>query len=369
MTRLKLARSWAALVALTLALTAAMRIGHVPGALLLGPLVAGIIVTIYLPGARIPRRLPIVAQAVLGCVIARAMSPELLAQFLPHWPLILVMNLLMIFGIFALGVGSTWLRLFPGTAGIWGMSPGGASTMVVLSEAYGGDKRIVALMHYLRLIWAVLAVIAMAMFLGSPRHGDPGIALPGTVGMVWFPPIEVGALAISAGLILAGLVVARLLRSPLLAIFIPLFGGVAVQLFHWGNVQVPPLASALAFGVIGWNVGLSFTRESLAHSARLIPRIMGSIVAILLLCMGLAALAAAWAHVDFLTAYMALNPGGLDVVFLTAASIDVDLPLIMTMQISRLILVILIAPVLGRLAASRHQKSQDADTPTDSTLR
>jgi membrane AbrB-like protein len=367
MMRFKLARSWGVLIVLTLALTAVMRVGHVPGALMLGPLVAGMIVAIYLPGARIPRRLPIVAQAVLGCVIARVMSPELLAQFLPHWPLIVVMNLLMIFGIFALGVGATWLRLFPGTAGIWGMSPGGASTMVVLSEAYGGDKRIVALMHYLRLIWAVLAVIAMAMFLGSPRHGDPGVPLPGMAGTIWFPPIDAAALAISAALVVVGLVIARLLRSPLLAIFFPLFGGVAVQLFHWGGVQVPPVASALAFCVIGWNVGLSFTRESLAHSARLVPRILAGIVAILLLCVGLAALAAAWAHVDFLTAYMALNPGGVDVVLLTAASIDVDLPLIMTMQISRLILVILIAPILGRMAASRHQKSQDADTPADST--
>lgn len=367
MTRGRLASSWAVLIGLTAALTAGMRIGHVPGALMLGPLVSGLLVAIYLPGPKISRAWPTLSQAVLGCVIAKALSPQVVAQFLPHWLLIVSMNLAMIGGIFALGVGSTRLGLFPGTAGIWGMSPGGASAMVVLSEAYGGDKRVVALMHYLRLIWAVLAVITMAMLLGSPRMGDPGVSLPGASGMHWFPPLDYTALCISAVLVVAGLAGARLLKSPLLVIFIPMFGGVAIQLFHWGSLQVPPVVSAAAFGLIGWNVGLSFTRESLAYSARLIPRILVSIAVILLLCLGLAGVAAAWAHIDFLTAYMALNPGGIDVVFLTAASIDVDLPLIMTMQISRLILVIMIAPVLGRTAARLHLKSLDAEAPTDST--
>ncbi len=50
------------------------------------------------------------------------------------------MNLAMMLGIAALGLVVTRLQWLPGTAGVWGMSPGGAGAMVLLAEAYGGDS-------------------------------------------------------------------------------------------------------------------------------------------------------------------------------------------------------------------------------------
>jgi membrane AbrB-like protein len=349
--------SWGLLIGATAVLTVSMRFAHVPAALMLGPMMAGILVATSRPGAQLPRGATVVAQSVLGCLIAHAMSPHLLLELAPRWPVMLGMNLMLLVGILVLGIITTRTRWLPGTAGIWGMSPGGASAMVLLSEAYGSDKRLVAVMQYLRLVCAALGVIMIGSLLGTPHVGKPSVTLPGVVATGWFPPIDAFALITTLVLATAGAASALLLRKATLVIFVPIFAGVALQSVGWVAPEVPPLASAAAFTIIGWHIGLSFTRDSLAHSARLIPRILVGIAAILLLCAALSLLFARLVHVNFLTAYMALNPGGADVVMIMAASVAVDLPLIMAMQISRLILVIALAPLLGRLAASHHLKT------------
>ena len=360
------ALSWAALVALTVVLTAALRLLHVPAALMLGPMLSAITVAIALPGAKLPSGAAVVAQAVLGCLIAHALSPHLLADLASRWPLLLGMNLLVILGIAGLGLIVTRLQWLPGTAGIWGMSPGGAGAMVMLAEAYGGDKRVVAVMQYLRLLVAALGVIAIGSLLGQPHVSSGTLSLPGAPGVAWLPPLHLPSLAVTGVLAAAAVWLSMRLRKPVLVIFLPVFGGIAVQVVGGPAPDVPPLLSADAFALIGWHIGLSFTRASLLHSARLIPRILAGIIAILILCTVLSWCMAEVAHVSFLTAYMSLNPGGMDAVMVMAASISVDLPLILAMQISRLILVIGLAPVLGRIASAWHLKSAGPpDSPVD----
>jgi membrane AbrB-like protein len=357
------------LIGLTVLLILGMRLAHVPAALMLGPMVAGMVIATYRPGPQLPRGATVVAQAVLGCLIAHAMSPHLLVALAPRWPILLGMNLLVVLGILGLGIIATRMQFLPGTAGIWGMSPGGAAAMVMLSEAYGSDKRVVAVMQYLRLVCAVLAVILVGSMLGTPHVGPPTMMLPGP-GTDWLPHVDIRAFATTIVLATAGVALALLLRKPTLVIFVPIFTGIALQSAGWVAPEVPPLLSAAAFGAIGWHIGLSFTRASLLHCARLLPRILAGIAAILLLCAALSVLFSRLAHVDFVTAYLAINPGGADVVMVMAASVAVDLPLVMAMQISRLLLVIALAPILGRLAANHYLKAKAAgEGPSDDAAR
>lgn len=347
-------RSWAILVIATVLATVGLRLLHVPAALMLGPMLSAIAVAIYRPGAALPRGATMVAQALLGCLIAHAVPPHLLVGLAPLWPILIGMNLALMLGILGIGILATRIQWLPGTAGIWGMSPGGAAVMVMLADAYGSDKRLVAVMQYLRLLCAALGVIAVGTMLGTPHAGGSGLTLPGAPDTPWLGAVHRDAALATLGLAAAGIAAAAVLKRATLVFFVPVFAGIALQAAGGVAIEVPPLASAAAFTVIGWHIGLSFTRASLMHSARLIPRILAGIAAILALC-GLLSLLLAWlARVDLLTAYLALNPGGADAVMIMAASIAVDLPLIMAMQISRTVMVIALAPMLARLAARRH---------------
>src|SRR5437867_3049487 len=86
--------AWTALLLLTLAATTCLHAVRMPAALLLGPMLAAIAITLLRPGLRVPKLATVAAQAVLGCLIASALSPRLLAPLLASWPMLIGVNLL-----------------------------------------------------------------------------------------------------------------------------------------------------------------------------------------------------------------------------------------------------------------------------------
>lgn len=346
--------AWSALLFLTLVVTTGLHAVHVPAASVLGPMAAAIVVTLMRPGLRMAKTVTTFAQAVLGCLIASALSPKLLSPLMSSWPTLLGVNLLSTLSIMALGLAISWRGWMPGTAAIWGMSPGAASAMVMMSESHGADPKLVAVMQYLRLLVAALSVISVGAVFGRPAPGA-AMVVPGAAGVAWWARPDPASLVAMAALLAAGVGAAFASRRHVLALMVPVFGGMAWQAGPWAPPSVPPLVSAVAFAAIGWHVGLGFTRASLVACARLLPRILGCILAILAATASLAMLLSMLMHVDFLTAYLALNPGGMDAVLLTAASLHVDLPLILAMQVARLVIVIFLAPPLGRFATRLHR--------------
>ncbi|MGO7675483.1 AbrB family transcriptional regulator, partial [Rhizobium ruizarguesonis] len=87
-------------------------------------------------------------QVLVGLMMARTITPYILGTMAKDAPLFL----LFIFSVIAIATGLGWLltrwQVLPGTTAVWGSSPGGASAMVIMSEAYGADARLVAFMQY-----------------------------------------------------------------------------------------------------------------------------------------------------------------------------------------------------------------------------
>jgi uncharacterized protein len=79
-----------------------------------------------------------------------------------------------------------------------------------------------------------------------------------------------------------------------------------------------------------------------------------SILALIALCGGLAALLTDRLHIDPLTAYLATSPGGIDsVAIIAASSAHVDIPFVMAMQTARFLFVIFAGPPIVRFVARR----------------
>jgi membrane AbrB-like protein len=129
--------------------------------------------------------------------------------------------------------------------------------------------------------------------------------------------------------------------------------GVAAQNLGGMPIELPPALLAASFALVGWTIGLRFTRDILAHAARALPAVVGSIVALIAVC-GLFAFLLVWlAGIDPLSAYLATSPGGADSVAIIAANTDVDVPFVMAMQAGRLLVVMLTGPALARYIATR----------------
>jgi membrane AbrB-like protein len=317
---------------------------------MLGPLVAGIAIASGGGKVRFPLPAFVVAQGIIGCMIARMVPLSILGDILSHWLLFTAGVLSVVAACSLIGWLMTRLHLLPGTTALWGMSPGAASVMTIMAESYGADIRLVAVMQYLRVVGvAAVASLVAKLFGVSAAHGPAAI--------VWFPPVAWLPLAETLALAIVGPLIARLLRIPAGAFLVPLVGGAVLTHLGWLTIELPTWLLAASYAFVGWNIGLRFTRPLLMHAARALPLIVGCTLVLIAICGAVAALMVVGAGIDPLTAYLATSPGGSDSIAIIAASTNVDVSFVMAMQTFRMITVLFIAPVLTKFIAKRINAS------------
>src|SRR6185369_15700444 len=137
-----------------------------PAALLLGPMLAGIVIAGRGAELKVHPGAFRVAQAVIGCMIARNIPPSIGGELLRIWPVCVATVAAVIAAASVLGWLLARWRVLPGTTAIWGSSPGAAMTMMIMAEAYGADVRLVAFMQFLRVVMVTAAASLVARPIG-----------------------------------------------------------------------------------------------------------------------------------------------------------------------------------------------------------
>ena len=347
------AAQWALLVAASALFAPGLQAAGLPAALLLGPMAAGILIGVNGGTIRVFRTSYLGAQAIIGCMIAGVITPAILVSFLRSWPLFLSVVLATIVASSLIGWLMNRLRILPGTTGIWGSSPGAAMAMVVMAEESGSDARIVAFMQYLRVACVALVASLIARFWVDTS----GAAMP---AIVWFPSIHWIAFLETLAIAGIGGCAGRLLRIPSGALLVPLIVGAVLHSLGLVAIELPEWLLAATYALLGWHIGLGFTRKVLAHASHALPHILLSIAVLFIFCGGLAFILTRALDVDPLTAYLATSPGGMDSIAIIAASSNVDISFVMALQAVRVFIVVLIGPNLARLVARHAANAQSA---------
>jgi uncharacterized protein len=345
LSKFPLAAQAVALLVLSVVLELMLEQLHLPAALLLGPMVAAIIFAALETGIRIPFLLFTCGQAIVGCMIARTITVSIVQDMMANWAVFVGAVVAVIIVANALGWLLARLRVLPGSTAIWGSSPGGATTMVLMSEAFGADIRLVAFMQYLRVVFvAVVATLVARLFTGST--GTPP-------AQNWFPHLLPGPFLETLALAAFGVVVNRMWRLPAGALMVPLFLGAVLNGTGAMTIELPPWLLASSYALVGWSIGLRFTRQILLYAAKAFSRVAASILVLIALCGGLAALMVKTMHINPVTAYLAMSPGGVDSVAIIAASSPaVNVPFVMAMQTARFLIVVFAGPPLARFIAN-----------------
>ena len=320
---------WLILLLLSVLFSSLLLRIHLPAALLLGPLIAGLILSLRGVKLSIPRPCYLAAQAIVGCMIARAINPSVFGVLFNNWALVLAILLT--------------------TLAISGLT-GGASAMVVMAQEYGADVRLVALKQYLRVLFVVGAAALVV------RYALGNEAQEMTQDIVWFPSLTLNfpfTLLLTAVACWLGM----RLRIPSGAMLLPMLLGALAQGGGWLMLELPEWLLAMAYAVLGWTVGLQFNKAIFLLALKTLPQIIASILGLILMC---ALMALALTHIlqmDFMTAYLATSPGGLDTVAIIAAATRADMSFIMALQTLRLFTILLTGPAMAR-AISRYAPRQ-----------
>jgi len=334
-------RQWTILLLLSIIFIVPLELMHLPAALLLGAMAAAILVAVFDGKLAVPHWPYVLAQGLIGCLVARSIGPAILVTMVQKWPVFLAGVCSVLIISTSLGALLARWKVLPGTTAVWGSSPGAATVMVLMSEGFGGDPRLVAYMQFLRVMLVALVASVVARFWAAPG-GLPRTAID------WFPTVAAGPLWETMALAVVGAIIGAKTRIPAGALLLPLFAGIALSFTHLMTITLPPWLMAGCYALIGWSIGLRFSREIVIYAARVFPKIAASTLTLIALCGGLAVLLHLIVGTDPLTAYLATSPGGADSVAIIAASSPVDVPFVMAMQMARFVLVLLVGPALAR---------------------
>jgi uncharacterized protein len=336
---------WGLLLLLSVLVTMPLELLHLPAALLLGPMIAAIVVAAGEASVRVPQLPFILAQGVIGAMIARSLSPPILGEMIHDWPILLAAAFSVILAANALGYLLARQHILPGTTAIWGSSPGAATAQVLMASAYGGDMRLVAFMQYLRIVLVAGFASAVGRIWLPPAAA--AAAIDWFPRVAWLPLTETLAVGWGSALI------AHRLRMPAGALLLPLIVAAIFQGIGVLTIELPPWLLAGSYALVGWSIGLHFTRPILVHAGRALPKVLLSILSLMAICGLFAAILTFAAGVDPLTAYLATSPGGADSIAIIAVSSKVDLPFVMALQTARFILVVVTGPSVSRFVVRR----------------
>jgi membrane AbrB-like protein len=314
-----------------------------PSPALFGGLLAGLVRALAVPTRiTVPAPATTAAQVAIGVSMGALIDLGTLRAVAADWLPVLLVTV----GTLSLSLAAGQaLRLQPGISpvtGAFAMIAGGASGIIVMARELGADERMVAVLQYLRvlLIVVLMPVVATTLYGASPGSG-PDVG--GAGADAW------KGLLLTLGCGVVGFVLGRLARLPVPALLGPMLVAAGLEL---GGVTdgfgVPALVQTAAFLVIGLQVGISFTRASLRTIGRALPLALAVIVVLIVASAGLGAVLAAATGASALDGYLATTPGGLYAVLATATDSGADATFVLAVQVIRLFVMLLTAPLVAR---------------------
>lgn len=326
-----------------------------------GPLIAGLIVGIahgLLSKTALvaPRPVLLGSQAVIGVGAGTLVQRAALQDVAAHWLPVVFFTFATLALSVALGLVLARLTTLDSATASFGMIAGGASGMVAISHELGADARLVATMQYLRVIivFGTIPVVAGLLYGAS---SDDAPHSPASSGLF------VGGLSVAA-VATVGSLLARLTRLPTGSLLGPMLLAATLSLAAAPHhLTVPPLVQALALAALGLSVGFQFSGKTLRNTGRILPAVLTAIVTMIAACALVGAMLAPLAHVSQLAGYLATSPGGLPVVLGTTVTTDAEGTFVLSLQVLRVCLMLLIAPLLARLLIQGGDRTSRRSSP------
>lgn len=338
---------WAILLLFALALGWLFTVFGIVGAMFQAPMIAGLVFALAGSPLRVHRGITTWSQGLIGCLVAHALDPAILAVIAGHGLAIALVLVSTALASLVLAWALIRLRVFDGETAAWAVMPGAAGVMVALAADRGADSRIVATMQYMR----VIVVVASASLIGSlltdavrpvpaaVRSAGAGLAAIDPLASLWV--IAVICVAVPLGRLLR-IPAGPLLLSTVLAALLRFEAGV--------DVVVPAWILVAAYGGLGLFVGLQFDTPAVRRIARALPMMIGCIL-FLTLCCALSGLAfARILGVSAVTGFLATSPGSIDSIAILGLDAGADMSVVMTMQVIRFFALLIAAPGLVWLA-------------------
>lgn len=270
-------------------------------------------------------------QVVIGTALGLYFTPLVAREVAAYWPLLVLAALFAIL----LGVFGGWtLSRIAGTdptTAFFASVPGGATEMTLQGERLGARPDRVALAQSLRILLVVMLVPLALTYSGA--HGSDNYQ-PAGMPLRWQGLAMLLALSAAAGFAL------RRLRVPNAFMFGPLAVVIPLTVAELQFSSLPTLLSNCAQVLLGCALGARFERRSLAAAPRYVAGVLASVLVAIALSAGFAAVLAWFSGIAWPTLVLALAPGGIAEMCITAKVLQLGVPLVTAAHVVRVLILI-----------------------------
>ncbi|HEY9207606.1 MAG: AbrB family transcriptional regulator [Acidovorax soli] len=332
---------------------------HIPVPWMLGPLLATALATLAGLPTRSSLRLRNGGQWVMGASLGLYFTPAIVAQLGALWWAVLAavawsLALGMVYGYWLYrscagrlhGVHDAALRPSAYFAG----AIGAASEMTLLAEKEGARTDLVAASHSLRMLIVVL-VMPFGMLLAKSWWNLEVVSLAPLASA----PFTLTGAAWLALLTVAGGLALHVLRLPNPWFLGPLLVAITLAATETAPVAVPTLLSNAAQLVIGVSLGVRFSPQFLHTAPRWLARVALGTAGLIAACAAFGVLLAWATGLHPATAILGTAPGGMTEMSITAKALQLGVPVVTALQVTRLVAVlVLVRPAYWLWATRLH---------------
>lgn len=233
------------------------------------------------------------------------------------------------------------------TTAFFASVPGGAAEMAILGERFGARVDRIALAQSLRILAVVILVPFALTYSGA--HGTD-VYSPVPVPLDWAKLAVLFAIGALAG---GALALARM-ANPFM--FGPLLATIALTASEVQFSSIPTATTNLGQLLLGCALGSRFERQFLGSLGRYAGAVLASIVISILLAAALSVVLARFTGLPPASLMLALAPGGIAEMCITAKVLQLGVPLVTAAHVTRvLVLINATAPLfrLGKYLARR----------------
>ena len=306
-----------------------------------------------------PKWLCSAGRILLGLTIGATVTAETVTVVVQTFVPVVIIILSMI----VLGVGVAWViarrtKMGVSTA-LCGTTPGVMAAMVAMADDLGGDGRLVASMHLIRLVSILIFVPPLVHRYIPPVNGDHALVATTIAGggETWrlaalvIIGLAVGLAAarrkVPAGELMGGLLVAAVLNPAWL---------------HLG--RLPDWWRLVSQCIVGAGVGAMVTKETLRDFRPFV--VAGAVMTAVLIVSGMGLGLLLWqvTELDLVTCIVGASPGGADQMVILAGELGGNEQLVAAMHVTRQVILMLLVPVLSKVAARNGRASAPAQPPT-----
>lgn len=279
---------------------------------------------------------------LLGTMLGTGFTPQTVTESLEWGPTLIAM--LAYVGL----IGSvsyfflTRIVKYDRISSFFASAPGGLIEMVNLGGSYGGDERVMSLVHSMRLLLTVMIIPFWFRFF---EGFDPSLSVSSTHYM-HFTLIDLSVLISCA---VVGFIGGKMLRLPSYAMLGPLIVSGIVHVTGLSDARIPQSLINIAQVILGAGIGCQFAGLALKKVIKNL--IAGSITTLIMLgaAAGFALTMSKLTGIDYKILVIIFSPGGLAEMSLISLAMGIDIAFVSTHHLFRVLSLLLFAPIIFKI--------------------